>query len=127
MTTHATATFTVDGWDERPGAAAEIASATVRKTFAGDLEATSTAELLVCRNEGGQAYLVQERVEGRLGGRAGTFVLHHGGSSGEDGATIAFARVVPGSGTGELHGLRGEGAFTHDESGATFTLDYDLP
>ncbi len=38
----------------------------------------------------------------------------------------AFGYVVPGSGTGELQGLRGHCTFHHDENGATFTLDYDV-
>jgi hypothetical protein len=34
--------------------------------------------------------------------------------------------VLPGTGTGELAGLRGTVELTHDDSGAVLTLDYDL-
>ena len=68
-----------------------------------------------------------ERVVGRVGNRSGSFVLQHSGTfSGGIAKETWF--VVPGSGTGELGGLRGEGgsASGHAESYA-LTLDYDLP
>jgi hypothetical protein len=34
--------------------------------------------------------------------------------------------VVPGSGTGELRGLRGNVEFRHDENGASLTFDYAI-
>ena len=51
-----------------------------------------------------------QRFRGRLGEREGTFVLQ-GSESIERGRIKATWFVVPGSGTGALHGLRGEGGF----------------
>jgi hypothetical protein len=93
----------------------------VRKRYLGELEGTSVAEVLTAQGPDGQAFVAIERVDGRLAGRAGTFVLQHGGLIGE-GEPRAFGHVVPGSGTGELHGLRGEAAFAHDEAGARVVL-----
>ena len=64
------------------------------------------------------------RVFGSLAGRTGTFLL-------QDQRTPTANRVagrwsvVPGSGTGELTGLRGDGGFTAElGQGADITLDY---
>lgn len=65
-----------------------------------------------------------EIVVATLDGRAGAFVIQHGGTQGGD-ADRAFGHVVPGSVTGELRGLRGEAAFEHDAHGARLHLDYE--
>ena len=64
---------------------------------------------------------------GRLGDRTGSFVLQHTGT--DDGhTTTAGWLVVPGSGTGGLLGLRGEGGavLARNEAAFGFELDYDL-
>jgi hypothetical protein len=65
-----------------------------------------------------------ERVTGKIGGRSGTFLLQDQGTL--TGATVSGDWfVVPGSGTGELTGLRGEGGFTAQlGQGAEIQLDY---
>jgi hypothetical protein len=123
------ATFEITGWDEHvyddPPEGPKLARITVRKRFTGPLEGTSVAELLTAGAEGGRGYVASERVEGVLDGRAGTFVLQHGGV--EDGtAQRAFGHIVPGTATGALEGLRGEAEYAHDERGARLTLTYTL-
>jgi Protein of unknown function (DUF3224) len=124
-----TATFEITGWDEtrydEPAEGPPLARATVRKRFSGPLEGTSTAELLTAQGDEGAGYLASERVEGTLEGRTGTFVLQHGGV-GDEAGQHAFGHIVPGSGTGELRGLRGEAVFAHDDAGARVTLTYTL-
>ncbi len=67
-----------------------------------------------------------ERVVGRLGNRWGSFVLEHSGTF-EGGVAEASWSVVPGSGTGELRGLRGEGGFASAHAQHyPITLDYDF-
>jgi hypothetical protein len=127
---HATATFAISGWDEsvydEPAEGPKLARVVVRKTFSGDLEAESVAELLTCvASDGGAGYLASERITGRLGERAGTFVVQHGGI--QDGTVATpFGHVVPGSGTGDLTGLRGVAEYQHDEQGAIFRLRYEF-
>jgi hypothetical protein len=54
-----------------------------------------------------------------------SFVIQHGGiRSGESGRT--FGHIVPGSGTAELRGLRGDVEIKHDETGAVFSFEYDF-
>lgn len=129
MSTRIIATFQITNWEQtsldEPAEGPKLSRAAVTKSFTGDLTATSTADVLMCQAEGGAGYIAQERVEGRLGDRTGSFVLQHGGVGGGDWQE-AFGHVVPGSGTGELKGLRGEARYKHDESGATLTLDYEF-
>jgi hypothetical protein len=125
--TTVTVAFEITGWDEvtydDPAEGPKLARATVRKRFRGALEGTSTAELLTAQGEGGAGYVASERVEGTLEGRAGTFVLQHGGV-GDDTSQEAFGHVVPGSGTGGLRELRGTAVYAHDEDGARLTLSF---
>jgi Protein of unknown function (DUF3224) len=65
-----------------------------------------------------------ERVNGSVGGRSGTFPLQDAGTV--DGNTVSGDWfMVPGSGTGELAGLHGEGGFRANlGEGAQVHLDY---
>ncbi|MBO0685866.1 MAG: DUF3224 domain-containing protein [Candidatus Dormibacteraeota bacterium] len=129
---HASGTFDIDSWEERPwdeGEGARLTRVRVTKTFHGDFECVSTAELLmaVAQVETSRAYVGFERVAGRVQGRLGSFVLHHNAFAS---AAAGEARwlVLPDSGTGELHGIRGEARIDIDPDGThRFTLDYDLP
>jgi len=65
-----------------------------------------------------------QRFRGKLGGRQGTFVLQ-GSATVENGKIKATWFVAPGSGTGDLSGLRGAGSFEgHFGKGSDGTLDY---
>jgi hypothetical protein len=65
-----------------------------------------------------------QRVRGNLRGRQGTFVLQ-GAEIVENGRVRATWFVVPGSGTGDLAGLRGEGGFEGRlGQGSDGTLEY---
>ncbi|GCE29508.1 hypothetical protein KDA_49920 [Dictyobacter alpinus] len=80
----------------------------VKRSFQGDIKAESTAVLLMCLADNGSAgYVATERVVGRIGSRSGSFVIQHGGAVEAGSVTDSFGYVVPGSGTGELQGLRG--------------------
>ncbi len=125
--THLESPFRIDGWDaadddplaDPDGAGPATGRAVVRKTYTGDLAATSVADLLTCQGDEGAAYLANERVVGELGGRRGSFVLQHGAAT-DPPAQWAF--VVTGSGTGALTGLRGSGKLEH----GLLVLDYEL-
>ena len=121
--------FEITGWDETPyddpADGPRLSRATVHKRFLGRLEGTSVTELLTAQGDGGSGYVANERVEAVLDGRAGTFVVQHGGV-GDERERRAFGHVVPGSGTGELRGLRGEAVYAHDVDGARLTLTFTL-
>jgi hypothetical protein len=129
MSTRASSTFDIDSWDEQPYDEQEGAKLTrtrVTKTFHGDIEGTSTAELLMAyAQEGSAAYAGFERIVGTLHGRRGSFVVQHGATSSPLGQTAVWT-VVPDSGTGDLRGLAGSGTFADEDGVHTFALDYDL-
>ena len=80
--------------------------------------------LQVQRNDQSASMVSMQRFIGKLGGRPGTFVLQ-GKERIENGKIRATWFVVPGSGTGNLSGLRGEGGFEGDfGKGSKGTLDY---
>jgi hypothetical protein len=65
-----------------------------------------------------------QRFRGKLGERQEPFVLQ-GSEIVENGKIKTIWFVVPGSGTGDLSGLRGEGGFEGDfGKGSDATLDY---
>ncbi|GGK92447.1 hypothetical protein Ppa06_59230 [Planomonospora parontospora subsp. parontospora] len=126
----ATGTFTIDGWDPQPYDTAEGATLTrvhVTKTFDGDLTGTSTTDIItaVSQAETSAAYAGFERFTGTVHGRKGTFVLHHTATQHAEESALSWT-VLPGSGTGELLGIRGGGGIVNDGGVHSFHLDYEL-
>jgi len=97
----------------------------IREKFTGDLDGESTVRALQVQHADQSAQLVSmQRFEGTLHGRRGTFVLQ-GSERIERGQIKATWFVVPGSGTGDLAGLRGEGGFAGAfGKGSDATLEY---
>ena len=100
----------------------------ISKRFHGDLEGTSSGQMLSAGT--GQpgssgAYVALERVEGTLHGRRGSFVLHHRGlmTRGEPQLTIA---VVPDSATSELSGLSGSMEISIVDGAHSYIFTYTL-
>ena len=100
---------------------------TLQETFSGDIEGESTVRVLqAAGKDGTMSFVALQRVRGSVGGRKGSFLLQpHGTVVGKE--THAEWSVVPGSGTGELKGLRGDGGFQAQlgEQGS-FWLDYNF-
>lgn len=115
-------------WEEKTYSETEggpkLTTSAVVNTIHGDLEGEATLEyIMVYLPDGSATCLGLEQVTGRLGDRSGTFVLRHEGKFESMTAKGSFT-VVPGSGTGELKGLRGEGYFETQGHTAPFTFDY---
>lgn len=97
----------------------------IGELFSGDIEACGITEFLQATHADGSASFVGiERINGSLGSRRGTFLIESNGSlSGNE--VSAEWRVIPGSGTGELAGLRGAGSLRSKlGEGGTVRLDY---
>jgi hypothetical protein len=127
----AVSSFILDSFDEEPpfveDPGVQYTRIRIAKTFRGDIEAQSTVEMLSVRAEnGGAGYVAVERISGSVHGRSGSFaVLHAGTMAGES----QWARwpVVPGSGTGELARISGEGRIEIAHDGThQLHLDYEL-
>jgi hypothetical protein len=102
----------------------QLGRAAVGKAFTGgDLEGTSSAELLmVGTTDGPAAYTAVERFTGTLGGRDGSFVMVHGATADQ---TSSPGRIV--AADGDLAGLTGAVVYEHEEQGPRLTVDYELP
>jgi hypothetical protein len=131
MKSSVNARFAIKSWDEKPYSEGQdqprLTRASVMKTFTGDLEGEGQVEyLMMYRADGSASFVGLERIVGRLGGRTGSFVLRRIGVF-ENGQAKESYSVVPGSATGELQGLRGDGssALGHGTE-YPFSLDYDL-
>lgn len=112
------AVFTVDNWDGNDDEPIDGGPVTGRveltKTYTeGDVKGSATGHMVTTQGPGGASYAAQERVIGTMGGRTGTFVLEHRATQVPGGTPVTWAGIVPGSGTGELEGVEGEGTLGH--------------
>ena len=129
MRKQAKATFGIKSWDEKTyneiDEGPKLTRASVTKSYQGDVDGEGKLEyLMMYRTAGSASFMGLERVTGSVGGRSGSFVLQHSGTF-EDGVAKVTLSVVPGSGTGDLRGMSGEGRFNagHQPPYA-MTLDY---
>jgi hypothetical protein len=127
----ATSQFTITRWEteeryDAPESGPAQERVAVDKAFSGDISGTSTAVLLTCQvSDDSAGYIASERLSVSIGERTGTFVIQHGGIV--DGQRIEqFGNIVPGSGTGDLSGIRGTCVYRHDANGALLTLEYEI-
>jgi hypothetical protein len=113
MRNTANARFAITSWNEQAYSEGEhqpkLTRASVNKTYTGDIEGDGQVEyLMMYRSDGSATFVGLERVAARIGGQSGSFVLQRSGVF-EDGQAKEAYSVIPGSATGELLGLRGEG------------------
>jgi Protein of unknown function (DUF3224) len=112
MISKATGTFSVK-LELQPASvqadAAVIGRRSLDKKFHGDLEASSSGEMLSVMTDvdGSMAYVALEKVSGTLAGKQGSFILQHA-SQMVRGQPFQSIRVVPDSAMGDLLGLDGE-------------------
>jgi hypothetical protein len=111
---HAKAKIRVQSSEAKPydkGEGPALMEIRIEETFTGDIDGESPVRALqVLRDDKTATMISVQRFRGKLGGRQGTFVLQ-GSEIVENGKIKATWVVVPGSGTGGLSGLHGEGGF----------------
>ena len=97
-------------FDEVPGAPT-LSDVRLTETFSGDIAGEGVAHVVqAARADGAGSFAGIERVRGALGDKLGSFLLQvHGTVVAKEMKAEWF--VVPGSGSGELKGLRGAGGF----------------
>lgn len=132
MSTHATATFEMKSWDEKPYHEVEgegkLTRASVGVAYQGDLEGEGTVEYLMVYAPDGQASFVGlERIVGRVAGKSGSFIIQHTGTDDGTAAKDSWF-IVPGSATGDLRGLHGRGSYVagRDMPRYPITFEYDF-
>jgi hypothetical protein len=95
--------------------------------FSGAIDGDGTIEWLMCYLPSGGARMVgQQRIEGSIDGKRGSFMIEAVGQHDGKGSTATW-RIIDGSGTSELAGIRGTGGF-EAAGGKTvaYHLEYDL-
>jgi hypothetical protein len=127
----ANARFAIKSWDEKPYSEGpglpKLTRASVVKTFSGDIAGEGQVEyLMIYRSDGSATFVGLERISGRIGDKTGSFVLQRVGVF-ENGQAKETYSVIPGSGTGDLHGLRGDGSSAVGHAAEyPFVLSYEL-
>ncbi len=130
MRKSATGTFEIASWDEKTiaelGPGAKLTEAKVAQTFTGDLSGDGSVVWVMCYvSERFARFVGMQRVTGSLGDRSGGFVME---TTGEFDGTVAKGRwsIVPGSGTGDLAGIAGDGGFEAPHGPkAAYQIEYD--
>jgi len=130
VTRRATGTFEVKlaplpAYDTTEGS--PLGRRSLDKVFVGDLTATSKGEMLTAgtATKGSAVYVAVERVTGTLGGRSGSFCLHHTGIMNRGAPSLTIS-VVPDSGTDELIGLTGSMAIIIAGGRHSYEFDYEF-
>ena len=125
---HAHGTFTVKVAPLTPSPAEGISRYSLDKEIHGDLEGTSKGEMMGGGDvkAGIAGYVAVEMITGTLGGKKGSFALQHS-STMDAGTQTMNIIVVPGSGTGQLAGIRGTFMIRIDNGQHFYVFDYTLP
>lgn len=97
------------------------------KQFSGDLVGVGQGEMLSAGNPaaGSAGYVAIEHVTGTIGSMAGSFALMHTGVMHGGENTLAIT-IVPGSGTDQLAGIRGQMKLDIVERKHHYVLEYEF-
>jgi hypothetical protein len=131
MTKTAQGTFEIQDWDEKTyqqlDGGGKLTEAKVTQKFTGDIQGEGKVIWLMAYPDPKTATFVGiQRVVGSIGGKKGTFLIQTIGDF--DGKTAKGNwSLIDGSGTDELTGISGEGAFGAPHgSTAEYQIEYDL-
>lgn len=132
MSAKATSSCTIESWNEDDYYTADnggkLTRAHAKQTFSGGIEGQGDVQWLMCyRPDSTADFVGLQHVAGRVGERSGTMVLETRGTFDGQAATGPL-RIVPGSGTGELSGISGEGelrAPSGDQASITLTYRFE--
>ncbi len=128
--THAKATTAVHKYKatvyDEPKEGPTLAKGHLEERFNGDIEGDGVVETLQATNkaDGSSTFVGIQRITGKIGKKEGAFLFQVSGKTEKKIVTSNWF-VIPGSGTGQLSGLRGEGGFeAHLGEGGEAHLDY---
>lgn len=120
--------MTPQPWSESSSADHTLGRFLMDKQYHGDLEASSTGQMLSAGTgeKGSSAvYVAIEKVTGSLQGRTGTFALYHIGIMNRGVPSLTIT-VVPDSGTGDLTGLAGSMTIQIQDGKHSYEFAYTL-
>jgi hypothetical protein len=127
MTKQAKGAFDVKITPQETAAGEPVARMLLYTEFHGDLEAVAHGEMLAGDEPltGARVYVAIDRVTGTLHGRSGGFIMAHRGIANAEGQELSIV-IVPGSGTGQLEGIRGTVGIEIVEKKHFYTVEYEL-
>jgi hypothetical protein len=130
MSTFANARFNIESWEEKPihekKGLPKMTRVSAVTSYRGDIEGEGRVEyLMTYRPDGSAVFTGMERVNGGLAGNPGSFVLQHTGTF-ESGTAKSSFSVIPGSGSGKLASLRGQGEYASTDCDTPITMQYDI-
>ena len=98
----------------------------MNKAYVGQVEGRSVTQFTSAfdQSSGVGAYVAMESFEGIVDGRHGAFNFTHAASTNGSDRSDEYGLIVPGSGTGELDGIRGTVRLRIDTDG-THHMDFD--
>ena len=111
-------------WHE-PAEGTKLSRVQIKRSFTGDVEGTSEANLLLAQGEAGGGYMACERFTGSIGGRSGSVVFNHGRLNGGGQPLVTFGVIIPGSGTDGLAGATGTVNFQFSPNGNSVVVNFD--
>jgi hypothetical protein len=123
--------FDIINWDEQTylelPQGGKLTRASVVQTFHGGIEGEGSVEYLMAYpREDAATYAGMMVVSGLMNGKSGGFVMQVSGTF-DEGLAAGTWFVIPGTGSGELAGLKGDGGFgPHGHGSMPYTLDYEL-
>jgi hypothetical protein len=129
--TKATGAFEVKGGTEDPydelDGGIKLTHASGTQAFTGDISGDGAVHWLMLYRPDKTAHFVGlQLISGSVGGRQGSFVAAAEGDHDGTGSTITFT-IIPGSGTGGLAGISGEGRLiAKGGPKGTYELEYEL-
>ncbi len=133
----ATATFSVKKWEESTlqqiSPTMKTTRASVEYELKGDIECKATVEYLMFYSHADQkdqhnstaAYIGLIRLDGKLNGRSGSFVMKDDGAF-KGGAAESTLTIFEGSGTDELKDIRGRGSYRADGDEARMEVGVEV-
>ena len=128
----AKSSLSMNSWDEKTWLEGEDGRKLTRveagSVYEGAMRGEGTATWLLSYNPDGTGSAPGlERFAGEVDGRPGGFVMQHASGFDDKAVRDAFS-ICPGSGTGDLAGIRGEAAIEmKGKEPYHFTLHYELP
>ena len=129
--TKATGAFEVKGGTEDPydelDGGIKLTHASGSQSFTGDISGDGSVHwLMLYRPDKTARFVGLQRITGSVGGRLGSFVAAAEGDHDGTGSTITLT-IIPGSGTGSLTGISGEGSLiAKGGPRGTYELEYEL-
>jgi hypothetical protein len=134
---NAKGTYTVKKWEEsvyqQLTPEKKMTKASVEYGFSGEIEGTGLVEYLMFyshsdpkdQHKSSASYVGLIYFDGTILGKSGSLVLEDNGTF-EGGTAKSTLRIAKGSGSGQLDGIDGNGAYHANQDGYTIELEFNL-